>query len=303
MNRYDAAPDAPHHSPLETWLRVGLCALTVWAVFRFVVEPRVLAYESHYDPLVLHAGRFGLLGGIAIAGLLRLSVGGATAITGGAARGVVAVCLGLMAWALRDQTIDQWLIARNPSLSQPTGAVYWPLLLDFLLLAIGLVPLPFAKSLFDPPQSAAADLDQTAGPADWRGLLATLVLGVIVVPFLMGPAVADTRVKQVYFAVAAGLPLARWGARKLTNVQSIGGAWVVPFLLGMIGVAVAAMRPAFSLPAGYQSLTETPAWGLVRPLPLQWISLGLATILWNVAFPIRASAATAQPVPAAAKTS
>jgi hypothetical protein len=64
----------------------------------------------------------------------------------------------------------------------------------------------------------------------------------------------------------------------------VGGArgliWYLPgpFVVGVIGALVAAWRPG--LGPAYENVNVIPAWGLVRPLPVEMVSVGLvATIL------------------------
>ena len=47
--------------------------------------------------------------------------------------------------------------------------------------------------------------------------------------------------------------------------------------VGLIGVVVAALKPG--LGPGYEQINIIPAWGLVRPLPVEMVAVGCVAIL------------------------
>ena len=94
---------------------------------------------------------------------------------------------------------------------------------------------------------------------------------------LSGPRVGHTYRGQVYFAVALAFVIAVLVARRVTGARGIIWYLPGPLVVGIVGVLLAAVRPG--LGAGYESINIIPAWGLVRPLPIEMVSVGVAAIL------------------------
>src|SRR5262249_17185577 len=122
-----------------------------------------------------------------------------------------------------------------------------------------------------------------AGPEERRaGLLALLITVAasgVLVTVLMGPSLGKTYQKQVYFAVAAGFWIGVYIARQATKVSRAGWLWPATLIVGAIGVIFAAIRPVHA--ASYDHNNIIPAWNLVRPLPVEMVSVGLLAILWH----------------------
>jgi hypothetical protein len=118
-------------------------------------------------------------------------------------------------------------------------------------------------------------------------LLTTLIAGALAL-VLTGAPLAYTRRGQVYFALLVGFLAAvfvtsrvmRSSTPHLPGTLSPAWCWPAPFLLGVIGLTVAAVSPGLMLPPGYERLDTIPAWALARPLPVEMIGVGLVGVLW-----------------------
>ena len=104
-----------------------------------------------------------------------------------------------------------------------------------------------------------------------------MLIAAVLVLILVGPRVGHTYRGQVYFAVAVGFIVAVLVARRVTGVRGIIWYLPGPLLVGLLGVLLAAWRPG--LGAGYEHINVIPAWGLVRPLPVEMVGVGLVAIL------------------------
>jgi hypothetical protein len=184
--------------------------------------------------------------------------------------GAVAAAVAL--WAMLGGGMDDWLRNRNPAPGSPSGAAYWALLPELLawaalfaavaatLTRLGATPGPVAK-----PESRKENA--------WLALLLTCAVGAGVTMLLMGPRLAWTLRGQVYFAVGVGF----WGgavvAFRTTRCANALAYWPAPFIVAALGLAWAALRPG--LGGEYASINVIPAWGLARPLPAEFASVGV----------------------------
>jgi hypothetical protein len=275
-------------------LWVGLHYLVGWALPRGLDRPLVLS-SSPYGPL---------------AGLLVIAVlwaGGAVVSflvpAHGGRQSLFIVGLALALWAAeggrRGGTMDDWLIQGNATVGAPAAAPYWRLLADYVYLLVAVAGASVTSAWFAGRGVAApSELLRRAFALDMpteerrRGpaaLLTTTVVAGVAALILMGPAVAATYRGQVYFAVGIGLFAGVFAAQRMVKTGGLLWFWLAPFVLGVVGVLLAALRPHLMLPPDYQHLNSIPAWSLARALPVEMIGVGLVGALWT----LRGSAAEA----------
>jgi len=284
-------------SPVQAWLARGRFVLAVaalWAGLHFVVG---WALPHGVDrPLVLASSPYGPLAGLLLIAVV--SAGGALISVLVRPRSqwqpLFIVGLALALWAAeggrRGGTMDDWLIQRNHLVGPPAGAPYWRLLPDYVYLLLAVMGGVTTSAMFSASERIPwrVQLWRTLGlnnptRKDGRGLaalLATTVVAGIAAVTLMGPTVAATYRGQVYFAVGIGLFAGVFVAQRLVKTDLLPWAWLAPFLLGIVGVLFAALRPQLTLPPAYQQLDTIPAWALVRPLPIEMVGIGLVGALW-----------------------
>jgi len=189
--------------------------------------------------------------------------------------------------------MDDWLKLRQPIPGPAQAAPYWPLLAEYVywaaalaaVVAAGCAPWPTRGAAGGQTGRRARDWQRTlgwdTGPAALRdGLIAlglTVVIGAVLISVLTGPRVGHTYRGQVYFAVGAAFLVAVLVARRVS--PAAGLIWYLPgpLLVGICGVVLAVWKPA--LPAGYEHINVIPAWGLVRPLPIEMISVGTVAVV------------------------
>jgi hypothetical protein len=190
--------------------------------------------------------------------------------------------------------MDDWLLLQNRLVQGPRGTPYWPLLGEYVYLAVviaGVAALGgwtlLGQGVSDGVARRAA-LRQTfaldGGGTSWRegisALLVTAVVAGILMFILFGPREGHTRRGQVYFAVALAFILGVTAAQRLTRVHHAAWYWPAPFVVGIAGVLLAAFRPA--LPQPFHQLDMLPAWGLVRALPVEMVGVGVAAVIWTL---------------------
>ena len=202
------------------------------------------------------------------------------------AQGLLVVGLGLALWAFHGGTMDDWLKMRNTVAGAPSGATYIPLLAEYGYWAVavavaymltgrrrsvagaGLLPEQRGKS------APAAPIQLRDGIT---ALVVTAAVAAILMLFLTGPRVGHTYRGQVYFAVAVAFIVGVVVARRVAGTRGFIWYLPAPLVVGVIGVCVAAARPG--LGAGYANINVIPAWGLVRPLPIEMMGVGLVAII------------------------
>jgi hypothetical protein len=205
----------------------------------------------------------------------------------------IAVGVALAIWAASGGTMDHWLKFWNIDARPPTAGPYLALLPDYALVA-GLLALimaitrapawqPGRKGTAVAGQPSAATMSRAgaARAASWAAgplaMLCAIGIAGTVMTFLSGPRTAATYTGQVYFAVAASMYLGVFAARRLTDVHSVAWYWPVPVAVGVLGVVWASLGPA--LPAPYDHINIIPSVGLVRALPVEMASVGLAAVV------------------------
>jgi hypothetical protein len=286
-----AASAIPTHVRWLWRLRAGVAAGVIWIGLSYLSGYSIFGGGPAEPALILagHASASKLIAGILILSLLGALIA-CRRDQPDAVRPLAAVALGWALWATGGGTMDQWLIERNPVPGTPNGAVYWALIPDYVVIAVVLVAVRlFSDWLADrslgsrPVVAFRGLLPLDAAPADRKSgflaLLITVGLASVLISVLMGPTLGKTRQGQVFFAVAVGFWLAVFAARQITKVQRAGWFWPAPVIVGLIGTIVAALRPGF--PPPYDQNNINPAWNLVRPLPVEMVSVGLLGILWH----------------------
>ncbi|MFH1747836.1 MAG: hypothetical protein ABIG44_12445 [Planctomycetota bacterium] len=211
-------------------------------------------------------------------------------------RGLTIVSLGLALWATTRGTIDEWLkiSASAGAVGPPTSGAYWPLLCEYLFLLLVMLGVAALSALAVPLSSSPATpmmrirrafALNTDNHHRMEGLLALLInIGVIGILMLVltGPAEAWTLRGQVYFAVAVSCALAVFISTRLVRVRHPIWFWPAPILAGILGTFIAVLNPDLLISAGYNQLNSIPAWGLVRPLPIEMVGVGVAATILSV---------------------
>lgn len=287
--------EAVSASPWVARVRLVLAMALVWAGLHFVIDQTVLA-RGLQRPVVILASGSGLLAALAVAVVLWIGAVVGTLLAGVRENTgtlfVIGVALAL--WAAGDGTMDDWLLLQNQLVQDPRGAPYWPLLGEYVYLGVviaGVAALGGWSLLGQRVSDAGARraaLHRTfaldAGGTSWRegvsALLVTAVVAGVLMFLLFGPREGHTRRGQVYFAVAVAFILGVMAARRLTRVRHPLWYWPAPFVVGIVGVLLAAFKPA--LPQPHHHLDMIPAWGLVRPLPVEMVGVGVAAIIWTL---------------------
>jgi hypothetical protein len=281
-----AAAPTTVSSPALVWVDRGrfvLAIALVWTGLHFVAGPFLSGGLDR--PLVLATSP---VGGVLV--VMVLAAGGALARVLGAAphpRRVLMISgVALAVWAAEGGraggTMDTWLILRHPDLGPPTGGPYWLLLADYLYLALGIGGAGALARQLGRARRAAEVVPQPAraGRPAAFGLLVSIVVAGIAVVVLAGRPLGQTLRGQVYFAAGVGLLFGVWAAMHVTQVRAALWYAPAPFILGLVGLAVAGISPGLMLPPEYRNLDILPAWGLSRALPIEMVGAGLVGAMW-----------------------
>ena len=285
----DVTTSNPHRSTWLARLRWTLALAVLWGLFSYVTDATVLP-RGLSRPLLILIGDGGVAA--AIVTLLLLAVGTllGTVLCGGSdmTRGLVVVMLAVALWAWPGGTMDNWLMIHNPTIGPPSSAAYWLLLVEYVFWAVAIAVAVAVSAWW----SGRTDGDEER--SGWRGVLqldstraalregitalvvTVLVAGVLVL-FLTGPRYGHTYRGQVYFAVAVGFVVAVIAAQRVSSARGLLWYLPAPLLVGVIGAVVAAVKPGLGV--DYENINIIPAWGLVRPLPVQMVSVGLVAVL------------------------
>lgn len=290
-------------------VRLVLAVALLWAGLRFVIGG-IFMPPGLDRPVTLAAARLPVLAGLALAGLVwlaaylggRLVAGRAKLALSDAEQGLLVVALGLAVWPIGGGTMGDWLLlrARQGVVGPPTAAPYWPLILEYLFLAIVMAGAAAVSRMAGAPGQpgntgetpvprmprarlrAALGVDPAERGAGVMALLATTLFAGLLMLLLTGPVIGATLRGQVYFAVAASMALAVFAAHRLFGARHSIWYWPAPLLVGLLGAVIAALKPGLLLPLEYNQLNSIPAWGLVRPLPMEMVGVGITACLWTV---------------------
>ncbi len=265
-------------------LRFVVAVLLGWAVMHYLVGTTILP-RGLDRPLVLVASpTSGVMGSLLSAVLLCVVAAVALVILRPCAMRDVLLALGtvLALWAAEGGreggTIDSWLILQNETPGPPTSGPYWVLLGDYLLLAATLVGVVLIYGKLGRTNAQPA---RAGSEMKMDGIGATVIcalVAAVAIIFLTGPAAGTTLRGQVYFAVGVGTAAGVFVAQRLFPVQQVIWYAIVPLLIGIVGVVVAALNPAIMIPEAYRLRDTIPAWGLVRALPIEMVGVGLVAV-------------------------
>lgn len=292
------------HSVVAVWLaraRIAVAAAIVWALLHYVGS---LVLPHGLDrPIVLSASPWGPLGGLLI--VITIWVGGAlaTLIVGGgqgARLPLMVIGWGLALWAFEGGsnrgTMQSWLALCHDKPGPPTAGPYLRLLVDyvyFLLAVGGVYLLPWLLARRGPSTGAPETLGVYCGwglpskqlSSGLTGMAVAIVVGGVLTFILTGRFVNEVLRGQVYFAVGVGFMGAAYASRRVTALRDLRWLWPAPFVVGILGLLVAAAKPDLLLGPGYNQLDIIPAWGLARPLPVEMVGVGLLALTWMLAEP------------------
>jgi hypothetical protein len=285
--------------PAWVWVdrtRFAIAVALLWAALHLI--PGLLLPGGHDRPLVFASSAAGLVAGVITIFVIWCGAAFATTITGATSVRVplLAVGFALALWAGEGGrvhgTMGSWLIQQNPQPGPPRGAPYVLLLLDYALLMVAIggafaFAAVFAARARGTSGSFTALLRQET--ASWgdparrsAGIRATLLTAVVAsaaVFLLSGRFLDETYRLQVYFAVWVGIMVGVHAARYVLHVHDPLWYVPVPFVVGVFGLVIAALRPGLLLPAGFHT-DIIPAWGLARALPVEMAGIGLVGSLW-----------------------
>ncbi|MFO0838677.1 MAG: hypothetical protein U1D55_09105 [Phycisphaerae bacterium] len=272
--------DESMSSGLARWLRRGRYLLAIgaiWAGLHWVANASG-ALASPHRPIVLLAGQSGFLPLISFVAVILIGALAARAVLGfQTVEERLIICgLALTLFAFGSGVMDDWLVYCQPRTSPPSGAPYTRLIPDYLLLlaVFGGVAM-WGRGA--PPVKTGASATQ---PGLANGPLATLVtaaVAAILIMILMGPRVGPTYRGQVYFAVALGIGGGVAAAFRLTGVREPAWYSLAPFVVGIVGLVLAAISPG--LPQPYDRLNIIPASAVARPLPIEMVGMGVTAAM------------------------
>jgi hypothetical protein len=292
VNATETSQAVPRYSAWAGRFRLAVAVALLWAGLHYVVGATVLA-RGLDRPMVVLVGDGGILAALVVLALLSVGAFIGELVSGRREpmQGLLVVGLALALWAWPGGTMDDWLQLKNPIPGTATGAAYRPLLAEYVYWTVVVAAVVgLAAWRRRPPgeiesrkgRHKALDLDATP-VARREGIFALLIsvaVAAVLVHVLSGPRAGHTYRGQVYFAVAAAFVLAALIARRLTGVRGVIWYLPGPLIVGILGVLLAIWKPG--LGAGYKNINVIPAWGLVRPLPVQMVSVGVVAILLTV---------------------
>jgi len=268
--------------------RFFAAAAGAWAVLYFLADRLILA-RPRQAPVLLCLSDAGIGAGLLAGAIIVAAAAVAWLIAGGkdGKRSFIALGVALAVWMAPAGVMDDWLVRQYPSSGPPSATPYLKLLLEYAWLAVllGVVAYFLAR------QTASKDAVgvRRLGPlfavdrpaAELRdgavALLATSAIAAAFILVLTGPRIAATHRGQVIFAVGVAFWFAPTLAMRFSSARDPVWFWPAPLLVGVAGCVLAALRPA--LPGEYANINHIPAWGLVRPLPIEMASVGLIATL------------------------
>lgn len=288
-----ASIDAPRPTAALRWLghaRLAVAVTGLWALLHYVVDNTVLV-RGMQRPVLVVASDGGLLAALLVAVIV---VAGGLAAAWIAGRrnprgAVLTAALAMLVWSFSGATIDDWLVMRNPTPGQAVASTFHPLLYEYIYLALLFAALIVAAAMLWPAAPDAppaerlrktlfADGDEASPTSGPLALLIAAAVAAVAVMILSGPHIGQTFRGQVMFSVGLGFVLAVLAARHFTHVRGAAWYWPAPLLAGLGGVFYAMVSPGFAPP--YENINLYPPNGLVRPLPIEMVSVGLIAIHW-----------------------
>ena len=208
--------------------------------------------------------------------------------------GVFAAAVGLAALALQGGSMQAVLgyevaadAASRRSLMMTMGfdCVLWSVLMVVAWLAV----MAVCRWLWpDAGQTAPAGAsDQAANESaktGWSALAVTSVVALFVIWMTIARTpVASIARGQVIGSVAAGLYLGAMAARYFTGVSVSRWYAMAPAVVALVGFLLGYLQSNMSWAKGalasYALLATTPPHALARPLPIEYIAVGLAAVM------------------------
>lgn len=274
MNAIDSSETVRTQSAWPGKLCLTASVALLWAGLHFVVDTTVLS-RGLDRPVGVLIGDGGIVAAVAVLVLLIVGALIGTWLCGRreGGQGLLVVGFALALWAFHGGTMDEWLKMKNTTAGPPSGAAYAPLLAEYVYWAV-VVAAVFALT---------GRRGRSTGKKSFNlrdritALIVTSAVAAILMLILTGPRIGHTYRGQVFFAVAVAFILAVMIARRVTGVRSFNWYIPGPLIVGIIGVLLAASKPG--LGTAYANINVIPAWGLVRPLPIEMVGVGLVAIL------------------------
>lgn len=286
---------------IRTWqsrLRLFACAAVVWALLQFLLQPLALPPGLNRAPVIAgYSAVSSVLGGLLL--FLSLVGGGWLAYRVAADRplaGMQAAALGLLAWVLPRGTVDEWLIYVHPELGKPRSFAYLVFLADYLVLAAAFASLWMIRQRVS-TEPARGEPSDRSSPLTERltTLLAVTAIAAALMLVLNGPRAMGTHRGQVIFAVAVGFAAPILAGRSFLGWRDVSVCLLAPWLVGVLGVIWGLVQPG--LAPEYVRLGIIPVTPLVRPLPVEMVSIGILAILWASKPSLHAAEHPASPQP------
>lgn len=279
MSSTQSIPATTISGGLALRVRFWLSAAALWALLYYVVGP--LGYPIGVDrPLVL-TGSF--VGAVALSVVVIAAAAAMRALAGfSPSRTLMALCVALAVWNLPRGTIDDWLLLHNVVVGPATAGPYLRLFPDYVFLGLLFAAAACAAGVLREiapvtPNSGASSAVRPGDRQGWLALLTTAALAAALLTVLNGPFAGATLRGQVYFAALVSFYAAVFAAQRLLGAQRSLWYWPAPLLVGLGGLAWAAMRPGVG--GVYAHLNNIPASGLVRAMPVEMMAVGLAGVL------------------------
>ena len=273
----DTISSADRSTRQSGWLRnlvLGTSVAVLWLVLAYGIEKTILPRGLN-RPLCVLVGEGGIVPALGIALFTVIGALAAAWIMRGkqVGDGLFVVTLSLAIWAFAGGTMDEWLKYKNTALGPPSGSAYTPLLGEYIYWAI-VIALAFIAAGGKPRLA----LSKKEGLGNGlTALVITVAIATLLIAILSGPRLSHTYHGQVYFSVAVGFILAVMSANRICGVREPIWYLPAPLIVGVIGVLYAIVKPSLGITYAY--INVIPANGLVRPLPIEMVAVGVAAIL------------------------
>jgi hypothetical protein len=266
--------------------RLWFAAAVVWAALVLVLG-HVFPARAHGQPVVLISGMvpFYTAPLFVVVTLGATLVGLLVAGEPSARRAVLIAAWGVGLWAAFGGTMDAWLADQNITPGAPRGGPYWLLFPDLVVATATFAGVALLGTRLGAER-------QVANAPEWRqalqqrgpgltALAVTVLVALLASWPLMGPATAHTQRGQLIFALGVAFFLGVLATRQVLRPQALVWHWLAVPLVGVIGLAVAGLQPAFVLPSGYDQHDVLPAWWAARALPVELLCIGLIGVSWS----------------------
>ena len=274
MNAIEPSERVRRRSAWPGRLYLAAAVALLWAGLHYVVDATVLP-RGLERPVCVFVGDGGIVPAVVVLVLLTIGalIGAWLCGRWADTQGLLVVGFALALWATHGGTMDEWLKMKNPIPGPPSAAAYAPLLAEYLYWAV-VVAAVYALTGRRGPTAHKSSANLRDGIT---ALIVTAAVAAVLILILSGPRIAHTYRGQVYFAVAVSFILAVIVARRVTGARGLLWYLPGPLIVGIVGVLLAVSRPG--LGAAYANINVIPAWGLVRPLPIEMVGVGLVAIL------------------------